>query len=843
MAAKTEKVFNSFVKGLITEASPLTFPENASLDEENFVLNRDGSRARRLGIDYEDLYAKTPSGYADLQIQTGRQSFHKWESPGGDTSISIGVVRITNKLWFMDMLTSNPSGNLLNNGDSISITGLSNSRIETAVISNKFILVSEDLDKPVVLTYDKATGVIAQEEIDITIRDIYGVHDGLEVYERPPYSAPSSNLTSWVANKEVSLRTGDEFYVSSTDSVYQITDFYYSTRQVQTGGGIYFTYSTQNYTRFGPNAPTSTSGTEFNGNYTIKFVRYGSGSGISPAHKYNLRNQGWSTGIQVVGGGDAIDETGKDVGVYPSNADQWTLGKNSNPSSGDYEKYDPNILKKNSTSRYQAAKGSIIIDAFNRGSSRQTESNVSSGLPADQEQGNITTITSYAQRLFYSGITSTVLNGDERSPNYSGYVFFTRTIQSNRDLGRCYQEADPADPSINDLVDSDGGSIQIPDATRIIKIVASQASILVFAENGVWEIYGDTGGFIATSFQLSKISTNGVFNADSVVSVNGNFIYWSKAGIYMLTPDGASGRFKAQSLSLTTIQTLYLGIPDIGKNNCKGFYDEKENRVRWLYNDSDNYSFSNYINKYNKELVLDLTLEAFYVNKISDLASESPYVCDYVEIPGYSVSTSDTLVETTLDGGVQVTSLDDVVVTQDTLVNRSSLFSFLTIVGTQFTISKYNNDNFVDWQTEDGTGADYTSYLVTGYELMNDIMREKQAPYIFFYFKKTEDGYTEDGEGNLTPTGQSSCKVQAQWNWANHVNSGKWGREFQAYRILRFYMPTSVNDNFDNGDDVVVTKNKLRGSGKCLSLKISSEEGKDMRLLGWGFPATATNVA
>lgn len=41
---------NNFVGGLVTEASPLTFPENASLDEKNFVLNRDGSRRRRLGM-------------------------------------------------------------------------------------------------------------------------------------------------------------------------------------------------------------------------------------------------------------------------------------------------------------------------------------------------------------------------------------------------------------------------------------------------------------------------------------------------------------------------------------------------------------------------------------------------------------------------------------------------------------------------------------------------------------------------------------------------------------------------------------------------------------------------
>ena len=102
----------------------------------------------------------------------------------------------------------------------------------------------------------------------------------------------------------------------------------------------------------------------------------------------------------------------------------------------------------------------------------------------------------------------------------------------------------------------------------------------------MWEIYGDTGGFNANSFQLNKISTNGISNGNSVVNVGGNFIYWSKAGIYDLSPDSVSGRFKALSMSLGSIQTFFINIPDLGKNNCKGFYDEKENRVRWLYNDT-----------------------------------------------------------------------------------------------------------------------------------------------------------------------------------------------------------------------------------------------------------------
>jgi hypothetical protein len=747
MAVGNEKLYRGFTKGLITEASPLTFPENASLDERNFVLNRNGSRSRRLGLDYEGGYTLTSTGFSSAAIQTGKQAFYKWDTPGGDTTVAIGVIRILDKLWFIDLLTNAPSTNLLNGGSSITLSGLGTGEIETATINNKLIIVSEDLTYPVLLAYNSTTDVVTQSNITVEVRDIWGIDDGLLVNNRP--------------------------------------------------------------------------------------------STLSDKHKYNLRNQGWSPTVQTSTGADAIDRTFTQLTVYPSNADTWITGKITNPSSGDFEKYDGDTLERNSTSNYQVAKGSYVLDAFNRGTERVSNSGIS-GLPLDQEQGAFSTVASYAGRIFYSGVNSSITSGDSRSPNYSGYVFFSTVVTSDDKLGVCYQEADPTDANINDLVTLDGGTIQIPEATQIVKIVSSQASLLVFADNGVWEVYGDTGGFIATSFQTSKVSTNGVKNAKSIVNVNGNFVYWSKAGIYLLTPDPASGRFTAKSISLTTIQSLFLDIPTVGKNYCKGFYDEKENRVRWLYNDSDTYTTANYINKYNKELVLDLTLQAFYLNEFSSLASNSPYIADYIEIPGYSVSSEDSNVLVGVEE-VIITAGDKVIVTEDVVASRSTQFSYLTITGTSFTVSKFTNKSFTDWQTAgSGTGANYLSYLITGYELFGDILRDKQIPYIFFYFTRTEDGFTSDGT-MLQIDNPSSCLVQAQWNWANSANSGKWGNQFQAYRLLRNYIPTGDTDLFDYGDAVIVTKNKLRGSGKTISLKIQSEAGKDMQILGWGVTATATS--
>ena len=168
--------------------------------------------------------------------------------PGGDTTVAIGVVRILDKLWFIDLLTPAPSSNLLNGGSSITLSGLGDADIETSTLNNKLIIVSKDLTYPVVLEYDSGTDTVSQSTITIEVRDIWGVDDGLLVNERP--------------------------------------------------------------------------------------------ASLSDEHKYNLRNQGWSPTIQTTTGADAIDRTYTQLTVYPANSDTWVTGKITNPSSGDFEKYD-----------------------------------------------------------------------------------------------------------------------------------------------------------------------------------------------------------------------------------------------------------------------------------------------------------------------------------------------------------------------------------------------------------------------------------------------------------------------------------------------------------------------
>lgn len=495
MPQKGDTQVNNFVKGLITEASPLSFPPGASLDEENFKLKRDGSRERRLGLDYEENYTLHDTALSNNELAVYRKRAFVWSNPSGSDKVEIGVIQIGTRLYFVNLYTANPSANLLNGGnylDASSVSDIINvtSIFDFAILNNNLIVVSEGLDTPFLLSYDDETDTISYETSRVKIRDLYGVEDSLDDDERP--------------------------------------------------------------------------------------------STLTDAHEYNLRNQGWDKEIVTKNGGEVLQETKNVIGVYPSNSDVWSLGKIADVTSADIDKYDAETLKRNSFDLGRAAKGHFIIDLYDRGNSRNTES----GIPienSDRELGRISTVATLGGRIFYSGIRSRVVNPD-RSPKLSGAVLFSQIARNNIDLVKCYQEADPTSPNNSDIVDTDGGIIQITEASNIVDIRSIRGSIIVFSENGVWEIRGDDGGFRATSFQVNKISSIGVISRDSIVEANGVIFFWGREGIFSLTPNQLDTGYDTTNVTIATIQSAYNTIPDLSKQNARGYYDVSNNRIRWLFN-------------------------------------------------------------------------------------------------------------------------------------------------------------------------------------------------------------------------------------------------------------------
>jgi hypothetical protein len=508
------------------------------------------------------------------------------------------------------------------------------------------------------------------------------------------------------------------------------------------------------------------------------------------------------------------------------------------------DRFDDDSALNFEPARARAPVGHYIIDVLDRGKSREeavarlttTYARANDGaavpfrettisLPGDRSTGGAKVVAEFAGRVFYSGFTSEVEDGDSQSPQLGSYVFYSQLVRNKSQLKACYQEGDPTDIEAPDLLDTDGGFIKLAGAYNIQSLINVGDGIMAIAENGVWLIRGtDSGTFTATNQSVIKITEHGTVAASSVVLVDGSIAYWADDAIYFLTKDQA-GFWVAQDLT-KNIKTLYQEIESTEKAFCQGAFDSYDKKIKWLYNCRPNSA------ELARELVFDLELGAFYPSEIGSLGTgDNPLPVAIVQVPPFnSGEQSDLLFSDT----EQVFSdVDEVVVTE---VLPSSGFretEYLTLLSNnRITFSAYNDGDFVDWVSADGTGVDSPAFLLTGYIGNGDLHRHKQVPYIFFHLLRTETGFVESGD-DLIPQDESSCLVQSQWDWTNSPAYGKWGKQFQAYRYRRHYTPVDETDTYDYGTKTIITKNKLRGRGRVVSLLISSEPGKDLNLLGW----------
>ena len=725
------KEYNTFVKGLITEASPLSFPENASSDEDNFKLNRDGSRQRRYGIDYEDSYALWPSaGVPNADIAEDAITVHEWKNAANSALNNYVLIQIGDMLYIHSMSSGAVSATTehtvdLSTYQTSYVSRLGSEPIHSAVGKGFLFIASNEID-PFYIEYDPDLDSFSETAISIKIRDFLGMTDDVEL---------------------------DDFPLS-----------------------------------------------------------------LTAVHRYNLYNRGWNA--------TKVSSYFSSQATYPAKTQQWFVGKDAS------DNFSPSELVKFDFGNATAPYGHYIVDAFYR--DRATDSGVAT-LEIDYDEGRPTTVAFFAGRVFYSGVKTKPV-GDNAVP-INGDIYFSQIIETMDQVGKCYQKNDPSSEINADIYETDGGVLKIPAAGQILRLMSTQDSLIVIAENGVWQITGsgDGYGFTAISQQVRQITNVGALGPNAILNVEGNILYWSDSGIY--TINRQDGGYVPQNMTEQTIQTLYLGISSPAKQYAQGSYDPTSRTIMWLYNDKNTYDGTTYKYKYNRALVLDTVLGAFYTYTFGELASNTPFVSGaYITPNSATVQTAYSVVAS----GVAVeASTVDVEVSLDTVGAGTVSRYMLTVVPSSTTHHKYTmswlkDTSFYDWVTKDSTGISYSSYLITGQELYGDAIHYKQVPYLLMHFSKTETGFIDDGAGNLVLENPSGCYVRARWDFSDTDGGNLWGQQFQAYRFRRNYIPSGIGDTFDYGQSVITTKNKLRGRGRALALHITSEEGKDCQLLGWG---------
>lgn len=183
---------SSFIKGLVTEASPLNFPPNASLSEENFELLRTGVRQRRLGMDYENDYAVNILPGPPFGVQGAINTFI-WNNVSGINGKDFLVVQMGYALNFFNMQK-----------DSLSRDGYVG-RYDVGNLIEKYTFASIDGDLIVAtghpslarVKYDISTGTFSAEYFSLKVRDLWGVSyapTDSDPYYHPPQDAPAEHF-------------------------------------------------------------------------------------------------------------------------------------------------------------------------------------------------------------------------------------------------------------------------------------------------------------------------------------------------------------------------------------------------------------------------------------------------------------------------------------------------------------------------------------------------------------------------------------------------------------------------------------------------------------------------
>lgn len=713
----TQKVVNTFVKGLITEAGELTFPEDASIDELNCLLDRDGSRRRRLAAKVEDSNVLSTFSINDTFVfTTGR-----WRNVGGTAGLDFMVVQSGSNLYFYNTVQEPYSGQ--QKSFSVDLTafefsgslGAGQAKVQMATINGDLVVVSSAIE-PFYIEYNSDTDTVSTTQITPKTRDF-----------------------EWQGDTE--------------------------------------TYSE------GAASPTD-------------------------ARKYDTANAGW-TGSK---GSAALTAYETANSEYPPLTHSWFSGKDSD---GNFDEAEWRKVFGGTT---LTGNGHYILDFFAK--DRAAASGIS-GITTEYENSRFQAVAAFSGRIFYAGLTSA---------KNSGRILFSKQLDNTSEAGRCYQQNDPTSEDFSDLLPTDGGVIVIPEATNIQKLHVFGSTLMVFAENGVWQITGVDNVFRATEYSISNVSEIGIENPQTFVSVEGVPMWWSKHGIHTLQFDQVSGKAQEQNITIGTIQTFFDAIDGNAKQNCHGVYDQTNKRIHWFYPSNSEGTQ----NKKNRVLTLDIAVQAFYPWEVSDSASNPDYIigAEYISGFGSDYQNLDVILST---GDDVVTSAgDDVVVNQLTqLAQADSAIVLMVYDGAtgKMTMGLFSGTDFLDWGD-----ANYTSFAEAGYDFMGDLVLKKNSPYIQVYLRPTETGFEGSDETGYTPIRESSLLVSSYWDFRKQTSS----TAQQAYRLK--YMPivdAGELGSWNYPEEIVTTRLKMRGHGRSMRLRFESEQGKDFVLLGFGVISAA----
>lgn len=514
---------------------------------------------------------------------------------------------------------------------------------------------------------------------------------------------------------------------------------------------------------------------------------------LTKEHKYNLFNQGWYFNSNAAL--TAWDAARTDL---PSNADVWWAFKNAS------DAFDTATIPNVDPGNTPAPKGHYIVEAFNIDRTEVSGIAAIDVVTTDPYRPRV--VAFFAGRVWYGGVEgSETLNK----------LYFSQVIQDPEQFGQCYQANDPTSENLFDLLPTDGGTMEISGAGTIYKLFPFGNSLLVFASNGIWAVAGSQGiGFVANDFSVVKLSAVETDSSTSFVSVEGSPFWMTGDAICtVVTQDNLT--FNVVKASDQKIRNFILAIPESSKQQAVGSYNPFDRTIYWLYRSTEAATTEDKTD-YDRILVHNLLTKSFYIYTIPSYDVKVHSIEIFKGFAGNS-----TALNVEANASQVVDSGGNNVIIFNTQDNTSvPVFKYFVsyydaAAGVdKFTFAEINSPSYLDWSTY-GTGLSFESTFTTGYKVHTEGQRFFQSNYIFIFLD----------EVGL----DSSCYVQAVWDYTTSGNTGKWSSRQQLYNPA--LLDRAIN----------YRRLKLRGKGRALQLKFTSEAESPFSIIGWSIAETANN--
>lgn len=130
------------------------------------------------------------------------------------------------------------------------------------------------------------------------------------------------------------------------------------------------------------------------------------------------------------------------------------------------------------------------------------------------------------------------------------------------------------------------------------------------------------------------------------------------------------------------------------------------------------------------------------------------------------------------------------------------------------TFAEEYREDFRDWVSIDLNGVNYSSYFITGYTILGEGNKKFQSNYVTVNYENIPVG---------------GAYLQGVWDYALDGNTGRWSSRQQIYLGEGNYKHFS-------------RRMKVRGHGKSLQMRVTSEPGKDFAINGWVVQASGNGT-